>query len=486
MLTLGIRYLNGFVTASHGRHEAVEWPPHPARVFMALAATHFETGHDPAERAALKGLESFPDTPEVYAPEAQTRAVVTQYVPVNDTAGPAKAQIQSLPLTRDRKARVFARAWLKSDSAFLTWPKANPPPAERSALAGLCGKVTRIGHSSSLVQVWLTDSPPAAYGLVRWAPDEDTPDTMLRVARAGTLAELERVYAMADGQRRPRPVISTYSGYTRADVRASAPAMRGTVLSPALIAFALSRLDGPFRDLELASAPALSARWHEAVVSQCNGLSEEARAILSGHAPDGRPLESPHAALLPLGFVGHPHADGRLLGVAVALPAAARGALRAELLGAIGRVRDICLGRLGRWALEPAAISSAPATLRPSVWTAQPAGAVRWASVTPVAYDQHPKSRDKAAYLDEVARMVADGCERIGLPRPVEIAPTPVSAHLGAPPAHAFPRLRRKDGSERRHSHVILRFDVPVVGPVAIGAGRYRGYGFCRPLEDRE
>lgn len=48
---------------------------------------------------------------------------------------------------------------------------------------------------------------------------------------------------------------------------------------------------------------------------------------------------------------------------------------------------------------------------------------------------------------------------------------------------HAFPRLRRKDGSERRHTHAILVFDEPVRGPILVGAGRYRGYGFCRPME---
>jgi len=58
-----------------------------------------------------------------------------------------------------------------------------------------------------------------------------------------------------------------------------------------------------------------------------------------------------------------------------------------------------------------------------------------------------------------------------------------VSAHLGAPASHQFPRLARKDGSECRHTHAILIFDRPVVGPVLLGAGRYRGYGLCRPLE---
>jgi len=30
--------------------------------------------------------------------------------------------------------------------------------------------------------------------------------------------------------------------------------------------------------------------------------------------------------------------------------------------------------------------------------------------------------------------------------------------------------------------HAILVFDEPARGPVLIGAGRYRGYGMCRPL----
>jgi CRISPR-associated protein Csb2 len=84
--------------------------------------------------------------------------------------------------------------------------------------------------------------------------------------------------------------------------------------------------------------------------------------------------------------------------------------------------------------------------------------------------------------------MIKECCVRIGLPVPREAIPTPVSAHLGTPPAHAFPRLQRKDGGLRRHAHAILIFDEPVCGPVILGAGRYRGYGVCRPMDaaDRE
>lgn len=32
------------------------------------------------------------------------------------------------------------------------------------------------------------------------------------------------------------------------------------------------------------------------------------------------------------------------------------------------------------------------------------------------------------------------------------------------------------------HAHAVLLFEREVRGPVLIGAGRFRGYGLCRPL----
>ena len=116
-------------------------------------------------------------------------------------------------------------------------------------------------------------------------------------------------------------------------------------------------------------------------------------------------------------------------------------------------------------------------------WTGHPNGARQWSTVTPVAFDRHPKSTARAARRAEVADMLRRSCVRVDLTEPREIIVTAVSAHPGVPPAHAFPRLHRKDGSPRRHTHAILVFDEPVCGPILLGAGRYRGYGFCRPLD---
>ncbi len=548
MLALGIRYLQGIAVGSHGKHGRVEWPPHPARVFMAMVAAHYQTGADVAERAALKWLETLPE-PEIHAPDAEPCSVVTHFVPVNDKTGPSKSLLHSLPVTRDRQPRTFARAALASDIVVLHWPNAEIPSSIRDALAALSGKVTRIGHSTSLVQMWLADAVPT--DLPRWVVDEARATHLLRVPKAGTLEELDRSFngqavarfcelkvketeadALADAaetvakataangadkdvlrvvkkaakdakaaakametelaaafpagepsQQRPR--ISTYAGYVLAGEKTEEPQVVGSVFSPHLVVFTLERKDGPYRHLDLACTLALTDRWREAIASHANGLRPEAQSLLTGHAPGGASLQKAHVAFLPLGFVGHPHADGRLPGVALALPIAMPVDVRADVLRAAAGVckEGLKIGRLGAWDVQASTMARPLETLRPATWTAHPDGATHWSTVTPIAYDHHPKAKAKAEYLAEVAEMIRVGCERIGLRRPREVIATPVSAHLGAPPAHAFPRLRRKDGSERRHTHAILVFDEPVRGPLIIGAGRYRGYGLCRPME---
>jgi CRISPR-associated protein Csb2 len=557
MFALGIRYLQGIAVGSHGEHGHVEWPPHPARVFMAMVAAHYQTGADAAERAALRWLEELPDPPEIHAPDAEPCGVVTQYVPVNDDTAqfyfkqgkPTFFQeISGTSFRRNRQERTFARASLASDTVVLRWPNAETTPKTREALAALCEKVTRIGHSTSLVQMWLADAVPVE--LQQWVVDEKRTTHLLRVPKAGTLAELDRAFngeaiarycdlkvaeddaesvaevaakahaiVKASGATKEakkdakmvadvakaaanvakearatafpageppqhRPKISTYAGYVKAQEISEPSAASGSVFSPHLVIFTLGRKDGPYRQLDLACTLTLTDGWRQALASQANDLSPEAQGLLTGHAPGGAPLQIVHVAFLPLAFVGHLHADGRLPGVALALPESTSGELRSEILRAAARVckEGLKLGRLGVWKLASSTMACPLETLRAATWTAHPDGATQWSTVTPIAYDHHPKAKVKSEYVAEIAAMITAGCKRIGLPHPREVIVTPVSAHLGTPPSHAFPLLRRKDGSERRHTHAILLFDEAVRGPVIIGAGRYRGYGLCRPM----
>lgn len=521
MLAFGIRYLNGFVAAAEPDNlERAEWPPHPGRVFMALAAAHFQTGADPAEREALLWLEGSKrdgeiSAPQIAAPEAMQRAIVKHYVPVNDKAGPSKAVMQTLPITRDRQDRTFARAWLDDDTVSLVWPELDPPDPHRRALEQLCGKVARIGHSSSLVQMWIAGEDES--NEPNWLPDDDRAGLRLRIAGPGTLEYLEQEYnAMAaedyanlkvqsetaddakarkaakqklkqqyDNRPPPqrRPQLALYQGYARSESGSEEPAGSGTVFDPHVITLRLERQDSAYRALDLGSTLAVATRWREAIISHSNDESGRVRALLSGHAPDSKPLKDPHLAFLPLAFVGHEHADAHLLGMGLVLPAGLTRDERRAVLRVIVQVKQLKLGPLGVWNVTPVTESSPPQSLRPDTWTAHPEGATHWSTVTPVAFDRHAKAKNKADHQRELAGMIAKSCERIGLPKPREVIVTPVSAHLGTPPAHAFPKLKRKDGSDRRHSHAILVFDEPVRGPVVIGAGRFRGYGVCRPLD---
>ena len=93
MFGLGIRYLMGWAMAAAdgAKKERAEWPPHPDRIFMALAAAWFETGQDVQEGNALHWLEELAP-PGICASDRNVRTIATSFVPVNDTSVAGKKQ----------------------------------------------------------------------------------------------------------------------------------------------------------------------------------------------------------------------------------------------------------------------------------------------------------------------------------------------------------------------------------------------------------
>ncbi len=186
MFSLGIRYLMGWAMAAAdgAKKGQAEWPPHPDRVFMALAAAWFETGQDAAEGPALRWLETLP-APSLAASGAQPRVssgnpreVVTHFVPVNDARLSGEKTIQKLVADpaaklgdmkdaglsqvlefRVRQPRAFPVAIPYDPNVHLIWNQ-DIPQAHQAPLEALCRKVTSIGHSASLVQMWVDRNPP--------------------------------------------------------------------------------------------------------------------------------------------------------------------------------------------------------------------------------------------------------------------------------------------------------------------------------------
>lgn len=243
----------------------------------------------------------------------------------------------------------------------------------------------------------------------------------------------------------------------------SRPEAAGTVFSPDLVVF---RLESDTPPLGLTDSLAVVQRWRQALLSVSETLSEPLREILSGHTASGAPLQRPHLALFPLPRVGSLQGHGQIVGLAAALPIHLSDEQRSQMLDLLSQVRELRLGPRGLWYLVRVCGSRAPATFRATTWTAHPSGGRYWASMTPVAFDRHPKGGDPSVYYWEVAAMTSKACMVVGLPRPREVVVTQVSAHLGVPPAHVFPKLRRQGASDRRQVHASLAFCERVRGPM--------------------
>jgi CRISPR-associated protein Csb2 len=495
----------------------------------------------------------------------QERTNVEFFVPVNDKAGPNKMMLQSCPaIGRLKQSRTFPRVWVGHAPCELHWPKADQVEDHRAALERLCRKVTRIGHSSSLVAMRLVEHPgPATGETTRLIQEEFQADQRLRSISTGTLDMLRERYgeeprkrceAIVDevealkrekksltgkGSRdaraeldtrlghleeerktldsRPpvRPTFGVWTGFRKVDSEPADVVDRGCFDSDLLI---LKKVDGP--QLPLNATLAVTKALRATILSRC---PEPIPGWVSGHTPDGQPLRDAggHLALVPLPFVSHEHADGHLLGIALVFPRSVAREARGKAIGPLlvnkeGKSEpiELRLGPIGLWTLRKRDWDDENVnTLKPGTWTTLNGKPARvWASVTPVVLDRFPKARrdradERQAWEEEVGAIVRESCLRIGLPEPEEVDVHTTSCHLGAPRAVGKRRpLRGQPGSDqadaplgdgfpafmargtnapRPQVHVWMRFANPVIGPVLLGAGRYLGYGFCKPLGDR-
>jgi CRISPR-associated protein Csb2 len=518
MLRLAIRYLNGWALAAAdgAPKEQAEWPPHPDRVFMALAAAWFETGEDPAEGAALRWLEALAP-PAIAASAASRRTGVVSYVPVNDTRLRRKAPgsndlgrlkeagLGLLPKYRSRQPRGFPLTIPHDPTVQFIWPEAEPGE-HRPALTRLASKVTHVGHSASLVQAWLSEDSATA----TLEPTDGPAEHRLRVPAPGRLDDLARacnradVLAYADlvsrlkelkgkekkrvntliaerfGPRPPmssRPAPAGWQGYEAPT--SPEEGHPGTWFSPKLVVLSIHG-----KRVSLPSTLKLTEALRGVLMGACP--DQPPPEWLSGHRPDGAPSSEPHLALIPLPFVDAEHADGRVMGLGLALPKALPPSEAGRYLQDFLHERATGLPRehrlfQGRWlecAVELDTRDRAPKSLSPGAWTR---ASRTWASVTPVVLDRHFDGEDK---WQRAGESVKDACQRIGLPRPHSVVLHPVSLVEGVPHARDFPAMTRKsDGGKRYHTHAVILFDQPVGGPVMIGAGRFRGYGLCRPMD---
>lgn len=467
-LVIDIELISGrYDAAGAGDRDAVEWPPHPARVFCALVAS----ARSESDRVALRWLEGLP-APVVQASPTARPAVRASYVVTNSVKAAGGSQFHP---GRTNALKVRHSAMPGSSRVRVVWPDVDAEPSRVAALDALSRRVPYLGRSTGVAALsvgagsepgW-TDLPQ---GLEQYDPAPGgSRGVGLRVPYAGYLDLLIDQYDNG----RPAWEVSRDVNYRlphRGPLRSTPSAMAPSVYTDVIILrFTGLRPDGR-----------LTAMFTEALRrAVMSATADPLPDALHGHGADGRP----HVAFLALPNADNPRADGHLLGLAVAIPDLPEQERRAIVRGVLVGMRSngggpddgmrtlrLSVPRIGEvdLAYQPGVVR--PWGVRPERWRR---GSDHWVSVTPVVLDRYPRN-------GEVEREIVRSCVRVGLPEPRDVV---VST---APLIAGGVRMRPGDLPETARGklfrHVELRFDHKVAGPVLLGAGRYLGVGLMAPL----
>jgi CRISPR-associated protein Csb2 len=491
-LVLEIEFLMGrYVATSSYEYDTPEWPPHPDRLFSALVAAYKETDLGRPERDALEWLETLP-APEISAPAAYPRSVVSAFVPINDPYIPqdpkkltgkqlTKMQrdgIEVLPTSRPRKKRTFPSYVPESPMVQFIWPNVgDQSKLHTPALMRITEAVTYLGHSSSPIRATIhTDAPAPTYVPSNpndTIPGDTAPGTSLKIRTItpGRLRELEEAYQAGEYPLPGRSVI-----YHRP---ASGPPIQPPLQSlfdENLIVF--RRTEGPY--LPISATYKLTRTVRDALIARAE---EPVPEVISGHQSDGSSSQRTHMAILPFGNVGHRWADGRLMGFALALPRELDEQFRRQVFRALHRQEDgltkvldtINLGHVGVWTVERITRSTQVRSLQTEPYIS---ASRTWVTVTPIVLDRFPKSKPGRTAHE----LVSQACERVGLPAPTKIRVSDVPQIQGVQSVGSFVRPTAKGYLRKPWHHVVLEFEEPVEGPIVLGAGRYLGLGLMRRI----
>ena len=445
MFALEVEYLLGRSFAGQFRdRSASEWPPHPGRLFSALASAYFENGSNTKERQALEWLER-QRPPLIRAGDPGDANRVQAFVPTNYIGdGP--------PVSRGKQPRYFPAQAPSDAVVHFVWTEALPSSEVAFALDQLASRVGYLGKACSVIRMRSTESPQEP----NYMPDHGG-DHVLRIPSSGRLAELELLFAT-----NRQPSGGMQQRYRRSDQQ--------QIEEPTQSEFGqmvvLRKLVGP--GLPIEASLTLTDAIRRALMSNAGALGP-INELIHGHQG------STHCAIAAIPFVESEYADGHLMGFAIILPRTARPSDRRAVLSAAASLSEngLSIPGVGAWTLEPVDATVPNQGLRSTTWS-HPAR--RWRSVSPILLDRFPKKNGPT--VDEI---LMASCRRIGLPAPVRIEHGPYSKVKGVPPAPAFRMRRAGDERPRWGVHALLEFVQPVQGPVLLGAGRYFGLGLMRP-----
>lgn len=435
-----------------------EWPPHPARLFCALVAA----ARDDSDRVALRWLESQPP-PTVLAAAEHLTQVRSSYVVTNSTEkkGGNLSHPGRTNGLRERRHVVPAQARCR-----MLWPEADVDADLVLTLDRLARRIPYLGRSTGVVTVTArvrADGAPMDTDegdLETYLPCRRAEaQASLRIPYPGYLEELEGLHEAG----MPAWEASRSTGYRRASLAVvpREPAAPSVYSDVVILRFTQDKPSGR-----------MTTVFTEALRRRVMAVAPDPLpAALHGHDANG----TPHVAFLGLPDVEHEHADGHLIGLAVAVPDLPVEQRRTIVQGVLGgRDANGCLTlRVPR--VGDVELCYEPGLVRP--WAARPErwrrGGKHWVSATPMVLDRYPRRGD-------IETEVRHSCLIAGLPAPAQIE---ISTHpMITGGVLMLPRDLPATAKGRLFRHVALTFDTDVAGPMLIGAGRYLGTGLFVPV----
>lgn len=527
MIAISFRFLAGRYHATPwGRHVnegAVEWPPAPWRILRALVAVWKRTLPELSQPRVEAILRKLATPPEFLLPRAST-GHTRHFVP----------WFKKGPDDRTLVFDTFVLV-LRNADVVVRWPDASLDDREQDTLMQILANLNILGRSESWCEASLTGSRaasdrlicrplheqlPTDHEIVRllcpeigsaFADDHVVKVTTKTIGRGKNRHTIEERFSLYDPawnlcmdtlelheEKWSDPPGSRWVTYARPrDCFKIEPVARSPTRARLLARIQVVQyaLDSTVLPLVIETLPVAEAARRALMsvhgwLTERNGVRGRSR-VFSGKNDQGEPLDGHrHAYYLPTDEDG----DGRLDHLTVV----SRDGLGENEVCAVDRLRSLNTGREVERKHNLRLVLIGMGSLDDRVQG--PLGAAReWKSVTPYIATRYAKTRgrhrrDLASQQDRIDFLLEDVRDQLRLVLGIDASAAHVEAIADEHGVFKvsdrwrpiqFQRYRRKrsdDGGRRLAGAFRIRFQEPVVGPVALGHSAHFGMGLFRPV----
>ena len=472
LLRITVRFLQPL---AHGRLQSgeQEWPPSPLRLFQALVAAAAGRWNErvrvESAAPALRWLQQQPIAEIIACAGVPSQAPIQFYVPDNTAdllvAGWKRGESAATP---KRSEKVVRPVHLGGDAVHYLFSVADDAMPHFEAIQIAARHITHLGWGVDMAvgDAALTTPADAAHlDGQHWLPAM-AGVVNLRVPTSGTFDDVIRKHAemlnrLGEDGFRPVPPLTAFKfqSFRRDTDAETRPWCLFSILKPDATGNLALNTARRTRDV---------AAWiRHAVAEICHDWPDVA-GFVHGHATTGEKNTAANSSnrfqYLPIPSIlmweGRKKVDA-IRRVIISAPPGCEDR--------IDFIRRRLIGTELIWQGKVVGVLNADPGHMRLVRGQYIDHAQTWSTVTPVildGFDDHSPAKTR--------RLLEKALRHAGLPNALEIDWQPFGFREGVEPVRHFQRPEKLNGTM---VHVRIVFHAPITGPIAIGAGRYRGFG---------